>query len=503
LRDIRDQLGAHAIGLTMDRRTFIQAAGATGAGLSGPLGLTDAQRPETALLTLLEDSSREQLPRELVRRIRAGLRYQELLAALCWAAVRNVQPYPDVGYKYHSVMVLRSINATTQHLSPGERWLPIVWAADYFKSAQAQERTTSAWHLPARRATSAGGAQAARSRLIAALDNWDRDAADSAIVNYAAVASTDEIFSLLFAYGARDLREIGHKAIAVANAHSLLALLGRSQGEAVLRSTVAALQNSDASPNPASHDLESDRPWRQNRQRLREIPASWEQGRNDPAARTELRSELYRASEQEAGTAIIAMLRQAISPDAIWQVLFDTAAEFMMAQPGILSVHAQTTANALHYAYRICDSEPTRQLLLLQCAAFIALFRRYTGASTSDFNLEALQSLPLHRPDADAIDELYAEVSAGRRPQTAAKALAYLQGGGDPEALIARARHYFVYYADEPHDYKFPEAVFENYTQLADGAWRRRFLSAGMAHFKAPAQRPGPIVQETLELLQA
>jgi len=45
--------------------------------------------------------------------------------------------------------------------------------------------------------------------------------------------------------------------------------------------------------------------------------------------------------------------------------------------------------------------------------------------------------------------------------------------------------------------------VFENYTQLADEAWRRRFLSAGMAHFKAPAQRPGPIVQETLELLQA
>ena len=487
----------------MDRRTFIQAAGATGAGLTSPLGLTDTDRPVAALLTLLEGSAREHLPRELVRRIRAGLRYEELFAALCWAAVRNVQPYPDVGYKYHSVMVLRSINATTQHLSARERWLPIVWAADYFKSAQAQERASSAWRLPARRATSAGGAQAARSRLIAALDNWDRDAADAAIVDYAAVAATDEIFSLLFAYGARDLREIGHKAIAVANAHSVLALLSGSQSEAVLRSTVAALQNSDAGPNPASHDLESDRPWRQNRQRLGEIPESWAQGRNDPAARVELRSELYRVSEEEAGTAIIAMLRQGIAPDAIWQVLFDTAAEILMAQPGIVSVHAQTSANALHYAYRLCGNEQTQQLLLLQCAAYIALFRRYTGASASEFNLEALQPLPLHRPGADAIDELYADVLAGRRTQAASKALGYLQRDGDPEALIARARHNFVYQADEPHDYKFPEAVFENYTQLSDGAWRRRFLSAGMAHFKPPAQHPGPLVQETLELLQA
>ncbi|HLN49486.1 MAG TPA: twin-arginine translocation signal domain-containing protein, partial [Steroidobacteraceae bacterium] len=76
----------------MNRRTFIQAAGATGVGLTGQLGLTDTGRPVTALRNLLEDSVREHLPRELVRRIRAGLRYEELLAALSWAAVRNVQP---------------------------------------------------------------------------------------------------------------------------------------------------------------------------------------------------------------------------------------------------------------------------------------------------------------------------------------------------------------------------------------------------------------------------
>jgi hypothetical protein len=485
----------------MNRRTFIQAAGATGVDLTGQIGLTDMDRPVRALLKLLEDSVREHLPRELVQRIRTGLRYQELFAALSWAAVRNVQPYPDVGYKYHSVMVLRSINTTTQHLSSGDQWLPIVWAADYFKSAQAQEQASSAWRLSARSATSVGGAQAARDMLILALDKWDRDAADAAIVNYAKAAPTEEIFSQLFAYGARDLREIGHKAIAVANAHSSVTLLGSTQSEALLRSTVAALQNSDAGPNPASHDLQPDRPWRLNQKRMREIPAIWKQGRNDPAARSELRSALYQVSEEEAGAVIVTMLRQGISPDSIWQVLFDTAAELVMAQPSILSVHAQTTANALHYGYRVCRSEQTQQLMMLQCAAFIALFRQFTQASASDFNLEALQPLPLKRPGVDAVDEVNAEVSAGRRLQAAGKALGYLQSGGDPEALIAEIRHRFVYHADEPHDYKFPEAVFDNYAHLSDAAWRRRFLSAGMAYFKAPAQHPAPVVQETLELL--
>jgi hypothetical protein len=486
----------------MNRRTFIQAAGATGVGLTGELRSTDTDAPGVALLKLLEDSTREHLPRELVQRIRGGLHYEELLAGLTWAAVRNVQPYPVVGYKYHSVMVLRSIDAMTQHLSSPERWLPIIWAADYFKSAQAEERAASAWRQAQRSATAVEGEAAARGQLIAALDHWDREAADAALINYAAAAPTDAIFSLLFAYGARDLRDIGHKAIAVANAHSLALRLGKPQSEALLRSTVAALQNSDQDPNPADHALEPDRPWRLNQARLREIPVAWKQGRHDAGARAELRSALYRVSPDEAGGVIVSMLRAGISPDALWQVLFNTPAEFVMAQPGILTVHAQTTANALHYAYRSCGDPQTQQLMLLQCAALIAMFRRFTAVSASDFALEALQPLPLHASSDEAIDEIYADVSAGHRLRAAGKSVGYLEGGGDPESLIARIRHQVVYYADEPHDYKFPEAVFDSYAQFPDAAWRRRFLSAGMAYYKAPAQHPRPLIQGTLEMLR-
>jgi hypothetical protein len=498
----------------MNRRIFIHAAGATTLALGAGRALThsdrvpsDGDRSVMELLELLTESPRESLPRILVGKIRAGLSSEALLAALSIAAVRSVQPYPDVGFKYHSIMVLRSIHLAMQHLPAADRWLPVIWAVDYFKSTQAEERATSGWHMPERAARSGVTAQQAHDRLVAALDRWDRDAADAAIVDYASVAPKDEIFALLFTYGTRDLRAIGHKAISVCNAHSLFAVLGNALGEAhaqsILRSTVAALQNSDDEPNPATHDLEPDRPFRRNLALLAQIPQDWKNGRNALGARAELRAALYRVAPQEAGAITVEMLRRGISPDALWQTLFDTAAELITIQPGIVALHAQTSANALHYAYQHASDEHTQQLALLQCAAFVAMFRAMTGARQERYDLAAEEPLPLGDAKSHAVEEIFSDVSAGNRRQATRKAFGYLQSGGDAEALMAAIRHHVVYQANEPHDYKFPEAVLDTYSSLADHAWRCRFLSAGLALFKSPASRPTRIVAETLELLRA
>jgi hypothetical protein len=60
-----------------------------------------------------------------------------------------------------------------------------------------------------------------------------------------------------------------------------------------------------------------------------------------------------------------------------------------------------------------------------------------------------------------------------------------------------------TYNAEEPHDYKFSEAVFDSYSQFGDSAWRSLFLSAGLAYFKGSERRPGPVVEEMIELLGA
>ena len=487
----------------MNRRTFIQGAATTVSSLTARAGIGRTDRSVEGLLKWLETPPREHIPRDLVRMIRMGLRYKDLLAALCLAAVRNVQPYPEVGYKYHSVMVLRSIHSTSEQLPPPDNWLPIGWAADYFKDTQAQERTASGWRLPTRSTASLGNREVARHALVTALDNWDRDAADAAIVNYAQAAHPDEIFSILFGYGARDLRAIGHKAITVSNAHSLVGVLGGVHATPLLRSTVAALQNSESGPNPARYDLQPDRPWRENQRRSREIPQSWKHGRDDGGARRELRGALYQVSEEAAGTVVIELLKQGISPEAIWQVLLNTAAELLMHQPSIVLVHAQTTANALHYAYRVCGDEPTQQLMMLQCAAFIAMFRTLVNASQQDFSLDALQPLPLDSAGVDAIAEIFAELSGGQRLRAARKCLGYLRNGGDADAFIATARRNLIYNAEEPHDYKFSEAVFDSYSQFGDPAWRNLYLSAGVADFKGSGRRRSLAVEEMIELLGA
>lgn len=86
--------------------------------------------------------------------------------------------------------------------------------------------------------------------------------------------------------------------------------------------------------------------------------------------------------------------------------------------------------------------------------------------------------------------------------QAAGKTLNYLRSGGDADALIATARHHLIYNAEEPHDYNFSEAVFDNYSHLVDSGWRSRFLSAGMVYFRGPAKRPSPIVSEMIQLLR-
>lgn len=455
------------------------------------------------LAKVLEELPREKIPAELVRMIRADLRYEDALGALFMAATRSVQPYPYVGFKYHSVMVLRAIHATTLQLSAAERWLPIIWAADYFKGTQAEERASSGWHMSTRAAATETDSEAARRSLSAALEKWDREAADAAITAYARSARPGDAFSLLLSCGTRDLRDLGHKAITVSNAHSLLTTCGRGiDPEPILRSTVAALLNSEGEPDPASHDLEPDRPWRRNRERLHLIPRSWKEGHDDMGARSELRAALYRVSSEESGRVVLEMLQRGISPDTIWKVLFDTAAEFVLHQPGIVAVHAQTSANALHYAYRVSDDEPTQQLALLQCASFIPMFREMTQAKDTDINLQKLQPLPLEHHGADPLEEIFSALAGEHRLQAARKSLAYLNNGGDASKLIASARHHVVYGAQEAHDYKFAEAVFDSCAQFQDPSWRSRFLSAGMAYFKQPTARPAPIVTETLKLLR-
>ncbi|MBX6316276.1 MAG: twin-arginine translocation signal domain-containing protein, partial [Isosphaeraceae bacterium] len=376
-----------------DRRDFLRTAAVGGAlwGL-GDLSFLAHLRPVSAqearlepravrlqpeiepLVRLLEETPRERLLEEVAARIHRGTSYREVLAALLLAGVRNVQPRPSVGFKFHAVLVVNSAHLASLNSPDSDRWLPIFWALDYFKSSQAQDEREGNWTMGPVDESAVPPARKAREAFCRAMDAWDEPAADAAIAALARSAGANAIYELFFRYGARDFRSIGHKAIYVANSYRTLQCIGWQHAEPVLRSLAyALLMHEDG--NPAERDAPADRPGRRNQERAARIKEGWQGGEPSESAAADLLATLRQGSADDACEQVVELLNRGIAPQSLWDALFDGAGELLVRQPGIVSLHAATSTNALHFAYQASSDDQTRRFLLLQNAAFLPLFR--------------------------------------------------------------------------------------------------------------------------------
>ena len=69
-------------------------------------------------------------------------------------------------------------------------------------------------------------AHKAKDAFTKVMDNWDEAAADAAVAGLTRSAGANESYELLFRYGMRDFRSIGHKANYVANSLRTLQCIG-------------------------------------------------------------------------------------------------------------------------------------------------------------------------------------------------------------------------------------------------------------------------------------
>src|SRR5580765_7086341 len=145
------------------------------------------------LVRFLEQTPRERLLEEVAARIHRGLTYREILAALMLAGVRNIQPRP-VGFKFHAVLVVNSAHLASLSSPDSDRWLPIFWALDYFKVAQAQDVREGNWTMSPADESKVPSATRAKAAFIEAMDNWDEAAADAAVTGLARTAGAHEVF---------------------------------------------------------------------------------------------------------------------------------------------------------------------------------------------------------------------------------------------------------------------------------------------------------------------
>src|SRR5207247_7605592 len=137
-----------------------------------------------------------------------------------------------------------------------DRWLPIFWAIDQFKSSQAADVREGDWMMPPVDEAAVAPSHRAKRAFQEAMDNWDEAAADAAIVGLARSAGAHEIFEVLCRYGVRDFRELGHKEIYVANSFRALEAIGWQHAEPILRSLAyAILDRVGANAHPATATL--------------------------------------------------------------------------------------------------------------------------------------------------------------------------------------------------------------------------------------------------------
>jgi hypothetical protein len=496
------------------RRTFLQTAAAGSAVGLGDLGFLRNLRPvmaeETAtdakvvrlnddiepLVRLLEETPRERLLEEVAGRVKSGTSYREVVAALLLAGVRNIQPRPQVGFKFHAVLVVNSAHLASLSSPPEHRWLPIFWALDYFKDAQAADRREGDWAMQPVDEHAVPPAHRAKQAFIEAMDNWDEAAADAAIAGLARTAGANEIYELMFRYGARDFRSIGHKAIYVANSFRTLNCIGWQYAEPVLRSLTYALLMHEGK-NPAQRDADADRPWRKNEERAGRIRPEWLEGKVDAGATTDLLAALRTASPDEACEKVVDLLDHGIAPQSVWDALYLSSGELNVRQSGIVALHAVTTTNGLRFAWQMSANDNTRKMLLLQNAAYVTLFREaMTGrGKLSPYELDKMTPQAVESGPAEAVDEICRDISSDRM-LAATKLLGYLKQPADAQRFIDSIRLLVFLKGTNSHDYKFSSAVLEDF-QVVSPEWRNRFLAASVFNLRGSQGADNRLVART------
>ncbi|MFM8274382.1 MAG: hypothetical protein ACKODX_18910 [Gemmata sp.] len=488
-----------------DRRTFLQSTAA--------LPLLDALpavRAEDAklksdlvalapeiepLVRVVEDTAREKLLEEIGARIKKGLSYREVLAALLLAGVRNVQPRPSVGFKFHAVLVVNAAHQAALAGPDADRWLPLFWALDNFKSAQATNLKESGWRMKPADDSKAPSPVKAREAFTRAMDSWDADAADAAAAVLARTHTPGELFDLFARYGSRDFRDIGHKIIYVANAFRVLDVIGWHHAEPVLRSLAFALLKHDGK-NPSKEDLEPDRPGRNNAERVRTLMLGRPPGEKPPKLTTDLMKLLRAATADEAGKEVARLTTARGAARHMWDGLFLGAGELLMRQPGIVGLHALTTLNALHYAARATGDAELRLLLLLQAASFLPMFR---DAMRARGKVGEAKLDELHAREGGAeftVAEVYRELS--RNKETAARtALTVLKADRRmAKELTDEGRRLIFLKGTDSHDYKFSSAVLEDAAHISP-EWSDHFLAASLFWLKGTDAADSPTVKRT------
>lgn len=466
------------------------------------------------IVQLIEETPRGKCVPVFIDQLRRGLSYRRFLSAAFFACIRWKHCHHDV-YKIHAV------HHVSQEVRPEERLLPLFWALDGFK--QRSEDFPGSFLPPL--TASLPSAENAAAEFHDAMRQPDLGRAEPALVALTRSLGARQTIEQLWLYGCRNGKAGGHGAISVANSCRALESIGGRHADSVLRFVIQDLfylgyvePDANFAPNTARVD-----------QHLDTLPKVWAGDRGDAAATRELFSVIRAGMADAACDLAIRQLAGNVNAQAIWDAVHLATAELLVRNSsgwGLASrpLHANTSTNALHYAFRVCLSPKTRLLLLLQAVAWAAA---RTNSELSEQSLREMQILELDgaslpKSADDAVAEIFellplrtyrwdpverkALLNYGERSdadQACRKAFALLKERPEARQLFARTAYSWLCQkaSADHHEYKILAAMLEDAT-LVSAEFQPHLLAAGVHYFHGNHTPDNPVVQQVRDALR-
>jgi len=431
------------------------------------------------LVTLIEQTPRDQLTTKITALIRQGLGRQPLLWAIQLAGMRQIQPRP-VGFRFHAVMMVDAARRLAASHGGAEGWVPILWNLDYFKFSQQRNLNLGGWQLSAFNDRVPAPDQALpllRQGLMAR----DEQQVDAAAVAVARQQGLNQVFELLAHFSVRDFHSIGHKAIYLCHSWRLFQLNGGQQAQTVLRALAYALiADGNVSPEDA-HWTRQD--YGHNLRRASRIPlTAWRTG-SDSVATDALVKLLATAPADDCCDAVVERLQHS-TVQAMWDAIFLAAAERVLQQPNIPMLHCVTVSHAIGWLWRQSAQPENRNLLLLQAVAYLARMRdqRWNAGERpeSPAGLASLQADTAVLSEA----ERRAAIFDGRgRGLNSSQLMAY-PFSNENAAFYTQLQSLLRRKSSQAHDFKYGASVLETQRWLSP-QYRLKFLAAAAVRLPA------------------
>ena len=228
----------------------------------------------------------------------------------------------------------------------------------------------------------------------------------------------------------------------------------------------------------------------------------WRHGnKSSHEASIDLLATMRSADFNEAADEIVKLHGKGYRPQVIWDGLFLTASELLMRQPGIVGLHCVTSMNALHQAFKTSGSEETRNLAILQAAAFLTLFRKTMSGrdKLKEVRLDTLEKFP--GKDADlTLESVLSDINQDKMNAVRKTITLLEQDPSQANNLLAAARRLIFAKGRDSHDYKLSSAVFEDYFHVSP-KYRARFLAGTMVQFRGANEKDNDLIARARDVL--